>query len=485
MTVPPTGPSLGTGRVAEPAGVLPQAARRLDTDPRLRPGEIRLRVRILNLDAASLRQLREKHDDDGDAVRREVLEIVRSRGKMHNPVTGSGGMCIGVVEERHPEAEADVEVGDTVATLVSLTLTPLAITDDLVGWDGRSEQIPCDGHAILFPRTSVVRLPDDLPEPTFLSLVDVCGAPALTARVIEERRLLGRGDRVAVLGAAGKSGSLSMAAARQRGCEVTAVVRDGAEADAVQESGLADRVVVADATRPLTLLEAMEESGGPCDVVVVCVDVPGCEAGAILAARPGGTVVFFSMATSFPAAALGAEGMSADVTMLIGNGYSPGHADYALDLIRSFPAARALIERPRDDAPAGATPPARRRVTQRHYVSAQAAHYADGLVAGAYSLAAFGDVATELMIEESGCEGLFAAYDSVEFRAPVRAGDVVEATATVIRRGRRSRHLDFELTVVARRVDGDRSTRLAEPLTATTARGVVVVPREHDGGSNP
>src|SRR5690606_15749408 len=107
------------------------------TDSRLRPGEIRLRVRTLNLDAASLRQLREKHGDDGDAVRREVLEIVRGRGKMHNPVTGSGGMCIGVVEERHPEADADVAVGDTVATLISLTLTPLAITDDLIGWDGR------------------------------------------------------------------------------------------------------------------------------------------------------------------------------------------------------------------------------------------------------------------------------------------------------------------------------------------------------------
>ena len=78
--------------------------------------------------------------------------------------------------------------------------------------------------------------------------------------------------------------------------------------------------------------------GGPADVTVVCVDVPGCEHGAILATADGGTVIFFSMATSFAAAALGAEGLAADVTMLIGNGYVPGHAEYALALLRSEPA---------------------------------------------------------------------------------------------------------------------------------------------------
>ncbi|WP_447645898.1 hypothetical protein [Nocardioides zeae] len=73
-------------------------------------------------------------------------------------------------------------------------------------------------------------------------------------------------------------------------------------------------------------------------------DVPGCEGGAVLATAEGGTVVFFSMATSFTAAALGAEGLAADVTMLVGNGYVPGHAAYALDLVRRHPAARTLVE---------------------------------------------------------------------------------------------------------------------------------------------
>jgi L-erythro-3,5-diaminohexanoate dehydrogenase len=78
-------------------------------------------------------------------------------------------------------------------------------------------------------------------------------------------------------------------------------------------------------------------------VTVVCVDVPGCEHGAVLATAAGGTVVFFSMATSFSAAALGAEGLAADVTMLIGNGFVPGHAGFAVDLVRGTPALRALF----------------------------------------------------------------------------------------------------------------------------------------------
>jgi L-erythro-3,5-diaminohexanoate dehydrogenase len=78
---------------------------------------------------------------------------------------------------------------------------------------------------------------------------------------------------------------------------------------------------------------------------VVCVDVPGCEHGAVLSTAEGGTVIFFSMATSFSAAALGAEGLAADVTMLIGNGYVPGHAELALDLLRTEPGVRSLFER--------------------------------------------------------------------------------------------------------------------------------------------
>ena len=350
------GSALGLHRVLEPAGVLPQAAWRLDPDPVIGPDEVRIQVDRLNLDAASYRQLRESSGGSAEAMRAAVLAIVAGRGKMQNPVTGSGGMLTGVVEEAGPQSPLGLAAGDRIATLVSLSLTPLAISDGLAGWDGTSEQVPCAGHAILFGRSIATVLPDDLPGPLALAVLDVCGAPALTYRVVAEvarRADAGAGPAlpnaagpvVAILGAAGKSGSLSAAAARRAGARnVIGVVPTEAEEALLRRSGLADQVVIADARDPLALSGAVAGAGGPADVTVVCVDVPGCEGGAVLATAQGGTVIFFSMATSFTAAALGAEGVAADVTMLIGNGYVPGHAQMALGLIRAEPAVRAIFE---------------------------------------------------------------------------------------------------------------------------------------------
>jgi L-erythro-3,5-diaminohexanoate dehydrogenase len=359
---------LGLHRVIEPPGVLPQAAWRLDASPAIAADEVRIRVDRLNLDAASYRQIREAHAGDPDKIRQAVLDIIATRGKMQNPVTGSGGMLTGTVDEVGPASPLGLRPGQRVATLVSLTLTPLAITDGLTHWDGQSEQVPCEGHAILFARSIAAVLPEDLPAALSLAVLDVCGAPALTRRVVK------KGAVVLVVGAAGKSGSLSAAAARQSGAskiigvvpaeEEAALLRaplaaakDGGDegiprgvrprragSSPAPQSPLADEIVIADARDPIALAEKVEAAGGPADVTMVCVDVPGCEGGAILSTKQGGTVIFFSMATSFSAAALGAEGLAADVTMLVGNGYVPGHADFALDLIRSEPSVRRLFE---------------------------------------------------------------------------------------------------------------------------------------------
>ncbi len=373
MTTSSSSP-LGLHRVVDPTGVLPQAAWQLDPASAITPDEVRIRVDRLNLDAASYRQLREAYAHDPDKIRAAVLDIITTRGKMQNPVTASGGMLTGTVEEVGPQSPLGLKPGQRVATLVSLTLTPLAITDGLSHWDGLSEQVPCQGHAILFARSIAAVLPADFPVPLALAVLDVCGAPALTSRIVK------KGSVAVIIGAAGKSGSLSAAAARQAGAaKVIGVVPNEAEAALLRnlptaqdggaasaavasenqqsrssrrpphmpwpESPLVDEIVIADARDPVGLAAKVAAAGGPGDVTVVCVDVPGCEGGAILSTKQGGTVIFFSMATSFAAAALGAEGLAADVTMLVGNGYVPGHADLALGLVRTTPALRALFER--------------------------------------------------------------------------------------------------------------------------------------------
>jgi 3-aminobutyryl-CoA ammonia-lyase len=135
-------------------------------------------------------------------------------------------------------------------------------------------------------------------------------------------------------------------------------------------------------------------------------------------------------------------------------------------------------------AGAGQPPPAGGRhdgltVTHRRYVPASHAHYGGNLVDGAYVLSLFGDVATEACVRMDGDEGLFASYADVQFRAPVRAGDVIEVTATVLRTGRRSRDLAFEARVVCRADPGrgpSAARVLGHPVVAVTAAGTVVVP---------
>ncbi len=331
----------GLRRVVSPRGALPQRADVLDPGLPLGEDELAIAVEALNVDAASFRQLEGAAGGDPTRIGDAILEIVRARGKLQNPVTGSGGMLVGrvfAVGPRHPAAQT-LRPGDRIATLVSLTLTPLRL-DRIRAVRPATERVDCDGQAILFASGLWARLPEDLPEPLALAALDVCGAPALAARLVRP------GMRVLVLGA-GKSGALVLAQARESlGGKGEAVAADRSQGalDAVVRAGLCHRTLRVDATDAVATLSAVEGSGGRFDLVVNCASLAGTELASILAVKDGGTVLFFSMATSFTAAALGAEGVGKDATLLVGNGYVPGHADLTLGLLRRNAALRAFFE---------------------------------------------------------------------------------------------------------------------------------------------
>ncbi len=333
MTVPHP---LGIHRSLDPPGALPQAALRLDATPRALENEISVAVRALNIDSASFRQMRETERETGEAVDRQVLRIVEERGKMHNPVTGSGGIFLGEVREvgpAHPD-RARLSPGDRIASLVSLTLTPLSILK-LHALVAASERVELEGTAILFARTLWAKVPEDFPEEVALSAFDVAGAPAAV------RRRANPGETVVVIGA-GKAGLLCLAAARDAvgpAGRVLAVEPGEAASGRARGLGYADAVLTLDARDPIAVRSAVEDATGGrlADLVVNAVNAPGTETASVLAARDEGTVLFFGMATSFQAAALGAEGVAHPGTLLIGNGYVPGHAEEALDLLRRHP----------------------------------------------------------------------------------------------------------------------------------------------------
>jgi L-erythro-3,5-diaminohexanoate dehydrogenase len=345
-----SGDRFGAHRVIAPVGALPQAAERLDNDfARSFDCEILIDVDTLNIDAASFRQLSEAAGGDAERVGEAVLAIVAARGKQHNPVTGSGGMLLGTIARIGSAVQAELgsrassaSVGDRVASLVSLTLTPLRL-DAIRAVRMASAQIDVRGQAVLFASGPFAVLPTDLPERVSLAALDVCGAPALVARSAEP------GERVLVLGAGGKSGLLCSVQARRavgaagRVVGVEALSRAAADLRAL---GVCDAVLELDARAPLALRHAAlaHNDGREFDRVISCVNVEGAEMAAILCTRPRGRVVFFAMTTSFARAALGAEGVGKDVELCIGNGFAEGHAALTLELLRSHAPLRALFE---------------------------------------------------------------------------------------------------------------------------------------------
>lgn len=347
----------GCHRVLEPHGALPQAAWRVDNRPDLDTGrehELHIAVERLNIDAASFRQMEHAAQAAGEdiqaGVARRVRETIESRGKMHNPVTGSGGMLLGRVERVGTQLglpHCELRPGESIATLVSLSLTPLFLRE-IVAVHADTHQIDVRGTAILFDSGIWSRVPSFLPESATLSALDVAGAGPQVARLCRERSA----RSVLILGGGGKSGLLCAAAARRAGAQWIVGIENAPRA-AEEAAALPyyDRVLSADAADPLALADkataAATPSGQPAeyDLVVSCVSAPHAEMAAILCTRERGTVYFFSMATSFTAAALGAEGISKDIDMLIGNGFCQEHAIQTLELLRSEPPLQQLFVR--------------------------------------------------------------------------------------------------------------------------------------------
>lgn len=325
----------GTHRVIEPAGVLPQPAWRLDNTSPPWDNEILLDVETLNVDSASFRQMTDEAGGDPARVAEIILRIVAERGKLHNPVTGSGGMLVGCVRWVGPALQTDLRLGERIATLVSLSLTPLKI-ERIQAVRLEADQVDIEGTAVLFETGLWARLPADIPERLALAVLDVCGAPAQAARLTKP------GDTVLILGGGGKSGLLCTYAARRAGADrVIALDYSPASLDRARRLGAADEIIQADARDALTVMRLVGEKA---DLTLSNVNLPGAELSAVLATKPTGTVYFFSMATSFTAAALGAEGVGSPVEMLVGNGYYPGHAELALQLVRENGRLRLLLE---------------------------------------------------------------------------------------------------------------------------------------------
>ncbi len=338
------GTKYGTHRVLEPKGTLPQPALKLDNDMAIYDNELLINVNTLNIDSASYTQIRQACGNDAQKMKDMILGIVAERGKMQNPVTGSGGMLVGrvaAIGERFPDKS--IKVGDLIATLVSLSLTPLKISK-IKHLNPDSDQVDVEAQAILFESGLYAVLPGDIPEKLALAALDVAGAPAQVNKLVKS------GHSVCLIGGGGKSGVLCCyQAMKNAGPDGKVIVVEYSKENAqrIIDMNLATHVIVADATSVIDVYEKVTAIAGKegCDITINNVNVPNTEMTSILCTKNTGIVYFFSMATSFSKAALGAEGVGSDVTMIVGNGYTKGHAELTLDIIRESKAIRSLFEK--------------------------------------------------------------------------------------------------------------------------------------------
>jgi L-erythro-3,5-diaminohexanoate dehydrogenase len=254
-------------------------------------------------------------------------------------------MLLGTVKEigkNYPNPKK-FKVGDKIASLVSLSLTPLHI-DEIIEIFAERDQVKIKGHAIFFETGALAKIPNDFPQNLALAVLDVAGAPAQTQNLVKP------GMNVVIIGAGGKSGSICCAVARDilgKSGKLIAIQPSQKGCQRIKDLGYCDEVLQVDATDPVACQQGVAKvtNGKMADLVINCAPVDNTEMSSIMCAKnDDATVYFFTMATSFSKAALGAEGISSNALLIIGNGYAPNHDEIALDVIRREPKLKKLFE---------------------------------------------------------------------------------------------------------------------------------------------
>lgn len=343
MGVKGIGNKYGYHRVLEPKGVLPQTAWKIDNSMDIWDNEILVSVSTLNIDSASFTQIKQQAENDEKNVAQIILDTIEKRGKQHNPVTNSGGMFVGTVKKIGEALKdiVDIKEGDKIASLVSLSLTPLKIYN-IKKVHLHTQQVEVEADAVLFESGVWGKIPENIPEKVALAVLDVAGAAPQVAKLVNP------GDTVAIFGATGKSGLLCCYEAKKRAGingKVIGIDLSQIGLKRLEELNFCDVLMKANAQNPLEVYyQFLEENDGKlADVSFNMVNVENTEMSSILCTKDGGKIYFFSMATSFTKAALGAEAVGKDVDMIIGNGYTKGHANFTLSLLSESEKLRTLF----------------------------------------------------------------------------------------------------------------------------------------------
>lgn len=333
----------GTHRVIEPEGVLPQPAWKIDNNTDIIfDNEILVDVDVINVNSSSFAQIYIDCKGDPVKIANRILKIIEIRGKLHNPVTGTGGILAGRIKKvGNNFNKGNFQIGDQIISLCSLTLIPLKIKK-ITKIDLNMAHLFVEGEAILFESMPFIKVPEEIPMEESIAILDEAGAPMEANNLCKEK------DNVVIMGANGKIGLMCAFAIRQKlkfQGQIVGIVRTKESEETLKRFNIFDKVLQADALKAMEILKEFINDKIPLgDLTINCVNVPGIETSSVMLTKDGGTIFSPSLANDYNTASLTAEGIKKDLTFIAYKGYSHNHAEYALNLLKEYPTLRNLLK---------------------------------------------------------------------------------------------------------------------------------------------
>ncbi len=328
----------GTVRVLEPKFVVPTSAWRLDNSRSIRPDEIRVAIERIHLEGTSFKQICTESSNNTEKIKQTIIDIVIRRGKLHNPVTDTGGVLYGVVEAIGDDYDNryGLSIGDKVICNASITSFPMHL-EDVGEIDWVYSQIEAKGYAILHSDISMIKVGDDFPVKEMLFALDESGTLYKLGKLLDDK------SRFLIVGNSILSNILYGYVIRRslgENCEITCVLdkRTGINIEGEGVSRLVgdifDQVHLLDILRPMECIRQLGESYY--DLSVNCAEIPGAETVNILATREGGTVLFANLINNLNIALYITESISKSLNVLGAEGFTKGYDTFDLEMIKEI-----------------------------------------------------------------------------------------------------------------------------------------------------
>lgn len=329
----------GIKRVLEPQHVLPTSAWRLDNSRNIYPDELRISIKRIHLEGTGFKQICTEVNDDEQKIKQQIIDIVIRRGKLHNPVTDTGGLVMGVVEEIGASYEnpQGLKAGDKIICNASLASVPMYI-EDITAVNKAFNQIEARGYAIIHDQIQVVKIPEDLPLDLLMFTFDLSGT------LFRLHTLIGDSKKFLVVGNSMLTNLIyGYVIRREVGPEAEIVcLFDKRTSMRMAGRGIDELVgMVFNQVHFINILRPMEcmrqlDAESLFDFSINCAEIPGAETINILATRPGGTVLFGNLINNLNIALYITESMSKPLCVRCAEGYLAEYDIFDMEVVREM-----------------------------------------------------------------------------------------------------------------------------------------------------